>query len=151
MSEVEKNEEDAPFGTETILVVEDLDAVRRVACEMLALQGYQILEARNGVEALEVYHTHASRIDLIFTDIIMPEMDGGELAEEVWKINPKMKILFGSGYPRNHQFEKIMSGRVVKFIAKPYNRLALSRKIREVMDGGSRIIEWLKETGAKKP
>ena len=145
MSEVEKNEGEVPFGSETVLVVEDLDAVRRVACEMLALQGYQILEACNGIEALDVYKTHSSRIDLIFTDIIMPEMDGGELAEEIWKINPKMKILFGSGYPRNTHFEKIMNGRVVKFIAKPYNRAGLARKVREVLDSGSRIIEWLKE------
>ncbi len=132
-------------------MVEDLDAVRRVACEMLAAQGYQILKAHNGIEALEVYNVHAARIDLVFTDIIMPEMDGGELAEEIWKMNPKMKILFGSGYPRNTQFEKIMSGRVVKFISKPYNRLALAKKVREVLDGGNRIIDWLKDAGGRKP
>src|SRR5437868_7387021 len=85
-------------GTETLLLVEDEPAVRRASAEFLRMQGYKILEANDGLDALSVAKQHPAAIDLLVTDVVMPNMSGGELAKELARRIPKMKFLFVSGY-----------------------------------------------------
>jgi len=86
-------------GTETILVVEDEQMVRELVCSLLQGHGYHILEAETGAEALEIWRTHKDRIDLVLTDLVMPDrINGRELAEKLWKDRPDLKVIFTSGY-----------------------------------------------------
>ena len=84
-------------GWETVLLVEDEDAVRALAREVLRRQGYVVLEARHGVDALRVAERHTDDIHLMITDVVMPHMSGRELAERLGSVRPKMKVLFMSG------------------------------------------------------
>ena len=83
---------------ETILVVEDTDEVRRMICQILLYDGYDVLEAANGVEALELTVGHCKNIHLVLTDIVMPQMNGHELAEHIRRTKPSTRLLFMSGY-----------------------------------------------------
>ena len=86
-------------GTETILVVEDEAPVRELVCNLLAGHGYQILQAESGVKALQVWRESKDRIDLLLTDLVMPDqMNGRELAEKLWAERPRLKVIFTSGY-----------------------------------------------------
>jgi CheY-like chemotaxis protein len=86
-------------GTETILVVEDEYVVRELVSSILQTHGYHILEAGSGPEALEVWRTHKDEIDLVLTDLVMPDrINGRELAELLWKDRPELKVIFTSGY-----------------------------------------------------
>ncbi len=120
-------------GTETILVVEDDDAVREYATAQLQGLGYQVLQASTGAEAMEVLN-RTSEIDLLFTDVVMPGGIGGrDLAELALKVRPSLKILFTSGYTEN---SIVHDGRLdpgVKLLSKPYRRQQLATKIREVL------------------
>ena len=87
-----------PVGWETVLLVEDEDAVRALAREVLRRHGYVVLEARHGVDALRVAERHADDIHLLVTDVVMPHMSGRELAERLATVRPAMKMLFMSGY-----------------------------------------------------
>jgi two-component system cell cycle sensor histidine kinase/response regulator CckA len=121
-------------GEETILLVEDDPLVRRVAGKILKTYGYKILEAENGLEALHLGHRHPYPIDLLLTDIIMPDMNGRDLAER-WKIiHPESRILFTSGYNENiiAQHGTLEPG--ISFIPKPYRMTSLAQKVREVMN-----------------
>ncbi|TFG99356.1 MAG: PAS domain S-box protein [Calditrichales bacterium] len=121
-------------GKETIMIVEDDDEVRNFACEALRSLNYQIIEAPNGIQALEIVKQNHKRIDLLITDVIMPEMGGKELAEKIAGILPNLKILFTSGYTDNHI---VRSGRLntgINFIQKPFSILDISKKIRTIID-----------------
>ena len=83
---------------ETILVVEDHDSIRRMMVRSLENQGYKVLSASNGKEAVQVFDNYSEPIDLLLTDVVMPEMDGVQLAEALRVLAPQMKILFISGY-----------------------------------------------------
>jgi hypothetical protein len=87
----------APRGTESILLVEDEDAVRELVRRILTAGGYAVLEARNGREGLKLCETHAGKIDLLVTDVVMPELGGRELAEAALKLRPGLKVVFVSG------------------------------------------------------
>ena len=123
---------EAQRGQETILVVEDTDDVRRMICQILLQQGYRVLEASNGHEALELCSSYDD-IHLLLTDVLMPRMDGGELAEHVRRLNPRLPMIFMSGYADDDVVRR--ATRLAAFLAKPFTSATLTRKIREVLDG----------------
>jgi two-component system cell cycle sensor histidine kinase/response regulator CckA len=124
-----------PRGTETVLAVEDEDAVRRIVKIALESAGYRVIEARNGPEALEVVRRHAGAIHLVVTDVVMPEMSGRELAERIVKDHPGVRILYMSGYMDDAVMRHGIVESGVAFLQKPFTPLALARKVREVLDG----------------
>ncbi len=124
-----------PRGTETVLVVEDEEAVRRIVKIALESTGYRVIEARNGTEALEAIRTHAGKIHAMVTDVVMPEMSGRELAERIAKEDhPGLKILYMSGYTDDAVVRHGIVESGVAFLQKPFSPLALARKVREVLD-----------------
>jgi two-component system, cell cycle sensor histidine kinase and response regulator CckA len=118
----------APEG-ETILLVEDEPAVRQLFAQALTRAGYRVLEARNGQEALKVFDQHGDTVDLLLTDMRMPYMGGGELAQHLRARRRTLKLLCISGYPG--AMEPDLSA---DFLAKPFSRDALLNKVREVLD-----------------
>jgi PAS domain S-box-containing protein len=123
-----------PRGTETVLVVEDEDAVRRIVKIALETTGYRVIEARNGTEALEAARTHAGAIHMVVTDVVMPEMSGRELAERITKDFPGLRILYMSGYMDDAVVRHGIVEAGVAFLQKPFSPLALARKVREMLD-----------------
>jgi two-component system cell cycle sensor histidine kinase/response regulator CckA len=115
-------------GTETILVVEDDAAVREVAMQILQAHGYQVLAAGTGAEALRVSRQHDSPIHLLLTDMVMPQMNGVELAERLQSRQPGMRVLYMSG----HGHRVVEEGMVL--LSKPFTVEALIRKVRAVLD-----------------
>jgi PAS domain S-box-containing protein len=124
-----------PGGTETLLLVEDEAAVRSSARRLLERQGYSVLEARHGADALRIVEESGRPIDLVVTDLVMPEMGGKELAERLRAHRPGLKILFMSGYTE----KVITAGGVMPpntgFVEKPFTVEQLMRRLREILDG----------------
>ncbi|MFL5409359.1 MAG: PAS domain S-box protein [Myxococcales bacterium] len=120
---------------ETILLVEDEELVRVAARRALLHSGFHVLEATNGVHALKVYGT--VRVDLVITDLVMPEMGGRELATRLRQHDPDVKVLFTSGYTDDATIRggEIFAG--ISFLPKPFTPESLGRKAREVLDGGA--------------
>jgi len=130
----EETDEELITGEETILFVEDDIEVRKFMVEALKSLNYNIIEASNGVEALKLVKRNGIKLDLLITDVIMPEMGGKELAEEIAKFIPGIKILFTSGYTDNHI---VRSGRLAKgtnFLQKPFSMKDISNKIRLIVE-----------------
>ncbi len=118
---------------ETILVVEDGDAVRNLVCLMLVQNGYRVLEACDGPHALRVCETHPQPIQLVLTDLVMPHMKGAELAERLYHARPDLRILLMSGYAEDPEVQR--AGRSpVAFLPKPFTSVELVEKVREVLD-----------------
>jgi two-component system, cell cycle sensor histidine kinase and response regulator CckA len=111
--------ETAPRGTETILLVEDEQAVRRATAEFLSLQGYTVIEAKDGLDALAVAKNHGSTIHLVVTDVVMPNMSGGELAKELARFRPDAKLLFVSGYAGKTVLDHKVVDLETNFLQKP--------------------------------
>ncbi len=124
----------SPRGAETILIVEDEAAVRRMAARALAAQGYAILEAENGAEALEVLARGGSPIDLVLTDVVMPLVNGRELGERLSLERPGLRVLFMSGYTDDDIVRRGLLRPGSPFLQKPFMPGDLSRKVREVLD-----------------
>lgn len=118
-------------GNETILVVEDESAVRRVAERALCNLGYTVIVAEDGVQGLELFQAHQGNIDLVFSDIVMPRGNGFELAEEVVRLRPDVRVLLTSGYTDRRAVRE--SSRFPIFW-KPYSPAALSQRIRRCLD-----------------
>jgi len=120
-------------GRETILLVEDEGAVRELARDILEANGYAVLEARHGDEALAICERHSEAIHLMLTDVVMPGMNGRELAERLARLRPETKVLYMSGYTDNAiVLHGVLNGRAV-FLQKPFTPDALARKVREVL------------------
>jgi CheY-like chemotaxis protein len=124
-----------PRGTETLLVVEDEPSVRHLTRGVLETQGYEVLSASNGQDALHVAREHkGSPIRLVVTDVIMPLMGGEVMAEWLKTTYPDLKILFTSGYTDDAITHHGVLDAGVEFLAKPYTPAILARKVRELLD-----------------
>jgi len=124
-----------PRGTETVLVVEDDPSVRDLAHHVLNCQGYEVLTALNGQDALHVVHEHkGERIRLVFTDVVMPLMGGKVMSEWLRTTLPDLKILFTSGYTERVIGRHGVLGAGAEFLPKPYTPHMLSSKVRELLD-----------------
>jgi PAS domain S-box-containing protein len=123
-----------PKGDETILLVEDEEAVRTLIRIVLQSYGYTVLEARDGEEGLWVAGNHAGAIHAVVTDMVMPRMGGRQLAEQLAQIRPDLPILFMSGYTDDAIFQRGDGGDTTAFVPKPISPLALARKVRQVLD-----------------
>ncbi|MBW2121321.1 MAG: PAS domain-containing protein [Deltaproteobacteria bacterium] len=125
-----------PRGSETVLLVEDELSVRNVTAGTLRAQGYTVLEASDGKEALAVARQHRDRrIDLLLTDVVMPQMGGRALAERLLAERPDTKVLFFSGYPGEAIVHHGVLDRGSAFLQKPFSPAGLAWKVREVLDG----------------
>ena len=125
----------APQGKETVLLAEDEPLVRSMAAMILRDRGYEVLEAVNGEEALRVVQNHSGEnIQLLLTDVVMPQMGGPELAEKLHAAHPDIRILFTSGYTGDYLSELKPLTIGTEFLAKPYLPDALAVKVREVLD-----------------
>jgi two-component system cell cycle sensor histidine kinase/response regulator CckA len=123
-------------GTGRVLLVEDEDAVRSFAVRALKRQGYEVLEAATGVEALEVLSKHNGAVDIVVSDVVMPEMDGPTLLKELRKTNPKLKIIFVSGYPDDAFKKGLGEGEQFAFLPKPFTLPQLAAKVKEQLAEG---------------
>jgi two-component system, cell cycle sensor histidine kinase and response regulator CckA len=120
-------------GAETILLVEDEPSVRRLVSQMLQLTGYTVLEAANGPEALGLMDHVGQPVDLLLTDVVMPPMNGGTLAQRLSRRHPKMRVLFTSGYMDDVVVQEIVA-MGAQFLPKPFTPDALTQKVRQVLD-----------------
>jgi two-component system, cell cycle sensor histidine kinase and response regulator CckA len=121
-------------GSETIMLVEDEAAVRHVTAEFLTRQGYSVLEAKDGQDALTVAQNYGSRIHLVVTDVVMPNMSGGQLSTELRRQRPETKLVFVSGYAGKTVLDHKVFDVEKNFLQKPYSLKELSRKIRAALD-----------------
>ena len=123
-------------GCETLLLAEDEAAVRESAREFLTLNGYIVLEAANGADALALARAYDGPIDLMITDVVMPQLGGAKLAAELASDRPGMKVLFVSGYAETTFQRHGEIDVTTRFLQKPFSLKAMARKIREVLDAG---------------
>jgi len=122
-------------GSGIILLVEDEDAVRVFSARALRNKGYQVLEAKNGEAALQQIETDGARIDLLITDVVMPQMDGPTLARHVRRLRPEMRVIFISGYAED-RLGDIDGVEVAHFLPKPFSLKQLASKVKEVIRDG---------------
>jgi CheY-like chemotaxis protein len=122
-------------GSETILLVEDDPGVRQLANSILGAKGYRVLAPEHPSEAEQVSAQHSGPIDLLLTDLVMPDISGPELARRVVLRRPKIKVLYMSGYTDDSTIHRRVAEETVAFIAKPFTPTSLQGKVREVLDG----------------
>ena len=127
-----------PGGTETVLVVEDDDRIRTLVHEVLAAAGYSVMIARNGEEALRESDQSPHPIDLLLTDVVLPQLNGKEIAIRVKQRHPAIKVLFMSGYTGNAMsHHDVIEEAKTEFLQKPFTPQALCQKVRALLDTGS--------------
>jgi two-component system cell cycle sensor histidine kinase/response regulator CckA len=123
-------------GSATVLLVEDEDAVRSFAARALTTRGYKVLEASSGAHALEVMNEHQADVDIVVSDVVMPEMDGPTMLKHLRKTNPNLKIIFMSGYAedafRNGLSEDDAS--TFAFLPKPFSLKVLAEKVKDILE-----------------
>jgi PAS domain S-box-containing protein len=133
--DLQKESDLLPKGSETVLLVEDESSVRNLAYRILCQQGYTVLEAANGDEALCIVQEHIGKeIDLLLTDVVMPRMSGKELADRLKTLKPELKVLFTSGYTDDSIVHRGVLAPGTHFLQKPFSPKTLSQKVREVLD-----------------
>jgi CheY-like chemotaxis protein len=123
-----------PAGHETLLLVEDEDAVRVITRHVLERCGYVVLEAQGGKEALQICHDYDEPIDLLVTDVVMPHMSGRQLAEQLKRLHPEMKVLYLSGYSGDAVVRHGVLEAEDAFLQKPFSASAVAYRVREVLD-----------------
>ena len=121
---------------EIILIVEDESTVRKMGKIMLERSGYRVLTAASPSETFSVVENHAGEIDLLITDVVMPEMNGRELANQLQSLYPEIRVLFMSGYTANAIAHHGVIDKGVNFIQKPFSHKDLASKVRKILDGG---------------
>jgi CheY-like chemotaxis protein len=117
----------------TILLAEDEEALRRLLIQILQLAGYQVLAARDGVDALEISQNHAGPIDLLVTDMVMPNMGGRELYQNLTALRPEIKAVFMSGYTDDQVLRREVCDAAIPFLQKPFVPAVFTSKIKEVL------------------
>ena len=122
------------MGVETILLVEDDDMVRKLTYRFLDENGYRVLEARHGQEALAIYAQYHEPISLLLTDVVMPGMSGKDLAEQLIDICPELKVVYMSGYTDSAIEHHGILKQSIVFLQKPFSANTLTCKVREVLD-----------------
>jgi len=125
---------DLPRGAETVLVVEDEPGVRALVRDTLRMRGYSVLEARHGIEALVIGGQHPGPIHLLMADVVMPQMNGREVAERLLRVRPDIKVLYVSGYSEDAIVHHGVLTPGTNFLQKPFTPGALADKVREVLD-----------------
>lgn len=123
-----------PRGTETILVADDDDGVRKLVHAVLATSGYTVVEALDGQEALALYQAGAGRFGMVLTDVVMPNMNGFEFGNRIAEIAPDQKVLYMSGF-RDTALSGVEQERPRQFLHKPFTPDSLLTRVREVLDG----------------
>lgn len=123
-----------PRGDETVLVVEDEDAVRTLVQVALEGHGYSVIAASGGNQARELLLNYSGKVDLLVTDVIMPEISGRELALSLRASRPELRVLYMSGYTDDELDRHGLQGTTEQFIQKPFTPLGLARKVREILD-----------------
>jgi len=121
-------------GSETILVVEDEPVVRKMVCQSLTMNGFEVVEASGPVEALKLFEARQDKIDLLITDVIMPVMDGGQLYEQIAQLDPGIKALFISGYTNGVIDEGGILADGVNFLQKPFEPETLWATVRKILN-----------------
>jgi CheY-like chemotaxis protein len=133
----EEGNSETPFvsgGKETILLVEDDEGVRGLALRCLKKQGYQVLTATDGKDALQVVKSHPGPLDLVLTDVVMPKLGGPEMVRQLKADSPDLKVLYMSGYTDDAVVRHGLIEAEVAFIQKPYTPQELSQKVRQILD-----------------
>jgi CheY-like chemotaxis protein len=125
-----------PRGSETILLVEDEESLRKLVRHRLEASGYTVIEARHAAHALEIIETGGATIHLLLTDLVMPGLSGRELAERVARLLPTVKALYMSGYTDDAVVRHGVLTENMAFLQKPFTSEALLRRVREVLDSG---------------
>ena len=120
-------------GSGTILLVEDEDAVRSLVETILTADGYKILVANSPAQAVEICGAFSGAIDVLLSDVVMPEMSGPELAEELLALRPDLKVIYMSGYAGEHLDEEGVSAEGASLLQKPFTAAALEEKIRQTL------------------
>jgi|GEM_PF-684291 PAS domain S-box-containing protein len=128
------DEAELPRGYETIVLVEDDDGARKMASSALRMLGYRVVEFSSPQEALRNLKKETAALDLLITDVVMPDMSGPELAENLQNMWPELRVLYTSGYPDQHIVHMGLIREGVQFLAKPFTLSALARKVRQVLD-----------------
>jgi two-component system cell cycle sensor histidine kinase/response regulator CckA len=126
-------------GSETILLAEDEDAVRTLTRLALQREGYTVLEARHGEEALVIAKHYTGAIHLLLTDLVMPKMSGRQLAEHLLTTRPSLKVLYVSGYMDDAIIRHGLMMASTAFLQKPFSPDALAHKVREVLDSRASV------------
>ncbi len=126
---------EARTGSETILVVEDAESLRKLTHELLKNEGYTVLSAATGAEALQISEGHAGPLHLLLTDVVMPGMNGRELAEQITARRPELRVMYMSGYTDSVIDEHGVLEPGTYLLHKPFTQDTLARKVREVLDG----------------
>ncbi|MBU4404529.1 MAG: response regulator [Candidatus Aminicenantes bacterium] len=124
-------------GHETVLIIDDEEAIRQVASDILGSYGYRVQLAADGEEGIAVYRRLAEQIDLVILDMVMPRQGGRETFLKLQEINPQVRVLFSTGYSQNDTVNEILALGVRGFIQKPYQIRDLLAKVREILDGKS--------------
>ena len=127
-------DEASPTRRETILLVDDHPSIRKLLGSILKSEGYAVLEAGDGRQALEVCQHHGAKIHLLLTDIVMPQMNGHMLAEQIVLLRPGIQILYMSGYVEPPAFNRLQPRGDDHFLTKPCDIREVSRKVRALLD-----------------
>jgi two-component system cell cycle sensor histidine kinase/response regulator CckA len=123
-----------PRGSETVLVVEDDEDVRTLASRILEALGYDVVQAASGEDALAIAQARRDPIDLLLTDVVMPGLNGRQVADLIAPIHPRCRVLYTSGYTDEAIVRHGVLDEGIAFVAKPYTPLDLGLKVREVLD-----------------
>ena len=137
---------DALRGSETVLLVEDEEPLRKAAGEYLSLRGYTVLEAKDGLDALSVSNNHGSTIHLAVTDVVMPRMSGGRLAKELESLRPETRVLFVSGYAGQTVVDHKVVDVESNFLQKPFTLKQLAGTVRRILDHNGKVTHLMAET-----
>ena len=127
-----------PAAAETVLVVEDEEIVRELVCEVLRAEGYRVSGTDRGSEALRLVREELGAIDLLISDVVMPEMNGAVVARRLRELSPRVKVLFVSGYSESDMADQGLEALAFEVLQKPFTPGTLVRKVREVLDGDAR-------------